>query len=175
MANRCHIWDSINLANTDLPGRSPETPTHPAYGPTQAAFPYKWLIWLLKHKFLNLFNKQQLLSVNPRPGTSSSQLRFTAWLRLGISKPRTSSSHLRLLCSSGKVAPGKTQVGADLVLYHPGNPRGSKPSGQLHTTSEHHCPVPAQLIYQGGQRLGVSSHCQSLQLTGLGKSLPLIC
>ena len=96
-------------------------------------------------------------------------------LYLGISKPSTSSSHLILLYSSGRVALGKTQVGVDLGLHHPGNPRVSAPSGQLQTMLEHHHPAPAQLIFHGQQRLVVNSHSQSLQLTGLGKSLPLIC
>ena len=97
---------------------------------------------------------------------SGSQTRFTAWLHLGISKPHTSSHHLRLLYSSGRVAPGKTQVGADLGLHHPGNPRANAPSGQLQSTSEHHHPVPVQLlILHRGQRLVVSGHSQSLKLT----------
>ena len=87
--------------------------------------------------------------------------------------PSTSSSHLRLQLRQG--APGKTQVGADLGLHHLGNPRVSTPSGQPQTMSEHHHPAPAQLILHGGWRLVVSGHSQSLQLTGLGKSLPLIC
>ena len=113
--------------------------------------------------------------MSSRPGTSSSQISFTAWLHVGISKPSTSSSHLRLLCSSVKKALGKTQVGADLGLHHPGNPRARAPSGQLQTISEHHHPDPAQLIHHRGQRLVVSGHSQSLQLTGLGRSLPLTC
>ena len=117
----------------------------------------------------------QLLLSGPRPGTSSSHPRFTAWLHLGSSKPSTSNSHLRLLYSPGRVAPGKTQVEADLGLHHLGNPRARAPSGQLQTTSEHHHPAPAQLIIHRGQRLVVSGHSQSLQLTGLGKSLPLTC
>ena len=116
-----------------------------------------------------------LLLSSPRPSTSSSQPRFAASLHLGISKPSTSSSHPRLLYNSDRVALGKTQVGADLGLHHPGNPRTSVPSGQLQTTLEHHRPAPAQLNLHGGQRLAVSGHSQSLQLTGLGKSLPLIC
>ena len=114
---------------------------------------------------------QQLDSVSP----SGSQIRVTAWLHLGISKPSTSSSHLRLLYSSGRVAWGKTQVEAELGLHHPGNPRANVPSGQLQTTSEHHHPAPAQLILHGGRRLVVSVYSQSLQMTGLGKSLSLIC
>ena len=105
---------------------------------------------------------------------SGSQTRFTAWLHPGISKPHTSSHHLRLLYSSGRVDPGKTQVGTDLGLHHPGIPRAFAPSGQLQTTSEH--PLdPTQLILHRWWRKVVSDHNQSLQLTGLGKSLPLTC
>ena len=110
----------------------------------------------------------------PRPSTSSSQPIFIAWICLGISKPSTSSNHLRLLYS-GSMAPGKTQVAADPGLHHLGNPRACAGSGQLQTTSEHHHPAPAQLILHRGQRLVVSGHSQSLQLTGLGKSHSLIC
>ena len=38
-----------------------------------------------------------------------------------------------------------------------------------------HHPTPAQLILYGVQKSVVSGHRQSLQLTGLGKSLLLIC
>ena len=116
-----------------------------------------------------------LLLIGPRHSTSNSQTRFIAWLLLGISKPRTSSSHLRLLYSSCRVAPGKMHVLTDLSLHHPGNPKASTPSAQLQTTMEYHHPTPTQLILHGGWRLVVSGHSQSLQLTGLGKSLPLIC
>ena len=117
---------------------------------------------------------QQLASVSPRPSTSNSRLRFIAWLHLGISKSSTSSSHLRLLYSLARVALGKTQVGTDLGLHHPGNPRASVPSRQLKTTTEHHHPAPAQLILPRAQRVVVSGHSHSFQLTGLGVSLLLI-
>ena len=75
---------------------------------------------------LIILNKQQLASVSlqplylllsgPRQGTNRSQPRFTAWLTLRITKPSMSSSHLRLLYSSSKVAPGKTQV--ELILAY---------------------------------------------------------
>ena len=71
--------------------------------------------------------------------------------------------------------PSKTQVRADLSLSNPGNCKDSTPSGQLQTMLEHHHPAPAQLILHGKLRLVVSGHSQSLQLTGLGKSLPLAC
>ena len=116
-------------------------------------------------------HKEQLVSVN----ASGSQIRITAWLHLRISKPSTSSSHLSFLYNSGRVALAKTKVGADLGLHHPGNTRASTSSGQLQTMSEHHHPAPAQLILHGGQRLVFSGHRQPLQLTGLGKYLPLIC
>ena len=114
-----------------------------------------------------------LLLSGPRIGTSSSQPRFIDWLCLGILKPSTGSSHLRLLCSSCWVALGRTQMLADPGLHHLRNPRACTPNKQLQTTLEHHHPASAQLILQRGWRLVVSSHSQSSQLTGLGKSLPL--
>ena len=115
-----------------------------------------------------------LLSV-PRPSTSSSQPRFTVWLHLGISKLSTSRRHLRLLYSPGRMILGRTQVGADFGLHHLGNPSACTPCGQLQTTSEHLHPAQAQLILHGGWRLVISGLNQSLQLTGLSKSLPVIC
>ena len=113
--------------------------------------------------------------MSPRLGTSSSQSRFTACLPLAISKPSTSSSHLRLLYSPGRLAPGKTHVGAGLALHNPGNPRASMPSGRLQTTLELQHSALTQLILHRGQRVLVSGHSHSLQLTGLRKSLPLTC
>ena len=89
--------------------------------------------------------------MSPRLGTGSSQLRFIAWLHLGISKTSKSSSPLRLLYSSGRVASGKTQLRADLGLYHLGNPKARTPSGQVQIMLENHHPAPAQLILHSGQ------------------------
>ena len=102
-----------------------------------------------------LSNKQQLASVTHRPSTSS--------------------SHLRLLYSSGRVAPGKTQVGADFGLHHPANSRACKSNMQLQAMLEYHLPAHVQLTLHRGQKVVVSGHSQCLQLTGLGKSLPLTC
>ena len=66
-------------------------------------------------------------------------------------------------------------VGVDLGLNHLGNPKASIPSRQLQTMLEHHQPAPAQLLIHRGWGLVVSGHSQSLQLTGLSKSLPLFC
>ena len=55
------------------------------------------------------------------------------------------------------------------------NPRFCTPSRQLQTSLEFHQPAPAQLILHGGQRVVHSGHSQSLQLTALGKPLPLTC
>ena len=96
-------------------------------------------------------------------------------LYLGISKPSTSSSHLILLYSSGRVALGKTQVGADLGLNPLGNPRACAPTGQLQTMLEHHAPALAHLILLEGWRLVFSGQHQSYQLTGLSVSLPWTC
>ena len=43
----------------------------------------------------------------------------------------------------------KTLVEAVLGLHHPENPRASTPSGQLHSTPEHHYPAPAELMLHG--------------------------
>ena len=100
---------------------------------------------------------------------SSSQIIFTAWLPLAISKPSTSST-----AQAG--CPGQNTGWAWPWLVQPqGNPRASTPSGHLQTTVKLHNPAPAQLILHGGWRLVVSGHRQSLQLTSLGKSLPLTC
>ena len=105
----------------------------------------------------------------------NSQIRLTAWLYQGLSKPSTSISHLRLLCSSGSVSWSKIQVEADLGMHHLGNPWANTPSGQLQTMWEYHHPAPTLLILHRGWSLVVSGHSQSLQLTGLGYSLPLTC
>ena len=130
-ASWCHVQDSINLANTVCPTLEILLDSTP---PNFLAHPSCFSIWMagLASCFTMSYiisNKQQLASVSLRPGMSSSQPRFTTWLHLRISKPSTSSSHLRLLYSP--VAPGKTQVGADLALNHLGNPRASAPRGQL--------------------------------------------
>ena len=87
--------------------------------------------WLMLHNFLNHL-RQATTSLSdppapvpfakwPQPDTSSNQPRFMAWLCLGISNTSTSSSQLKLLCSSGRVALGKTQEGAWPVP--PGKPQ----------------------------------------------------
>ena len=116
------------------------------------------------------------------PGTAlaaaslDSQLGFT-WESLSPAQVPTISD-----CSISQAGwPRKNTGGGSpwlvkpLGLYQLGNPRTCVPSGQLQTTSEHHHPAPAQLILHEGWRLVVSSYSQSLQLSGLGKSLPLTC
>ena len=73
-----------------------------------------------------------------------------------------------------QVTTGRTQVEADLGL-HPGNSSANALSGWLQTMLEYQHPSPAQLILHRGWKLVVSGHSQSLQLTSLDKSLPLIC
>ena len=94
---------------------------------------------------------------------------------MGVFNPSKSSSHFRLPYSSCRVALGNIQVGADLGLYHLGSPRAYTPSGQLQTMSEHHHPVPTQLILHRGWMLVFSNQSQFLQMTSLAKSLPLSC
>ena len=142
-ASRLVPYLRLHQPNTDLLWRFPKTPSHPVYGPTQAAFPYEWLVLAhashllnpLKHATASLSEPLapvHLLS-SPKPGTRGCQPRFTIWLHLGISKPSTSSSHLRLLYSLGRVAPDRTEVGDDLGLHDLGNPRACTPRGQLQT------------------------------------------
>ena len=109
--------------------------------PSKLLFHMNGWSWFMLHNFLNHSNKQQWASVSPRPGTSSSQPRYTAWFHLGISKPSsTSSSHLRLSYSLVRVALGKTQVGADHGLHDLGNLKACSLSRQLQTTSEQKPP-----------------------------------
>ena len=105
---------------------------------------------------------------------SSSQIRFTSQLCLGISKCSTTSRHLRLLYSSGRVPQAKQRWGLTLACAAQETP------GPVHPVDSYRprrstAPHPAQLILHRGWRLVVSGHSQSLQLTGLGKFLPLIC
>ena len=191
-ASWCHIRDSINMTNTfATPWWSQETPFHPTYGLTHLLFHMNGRSWFTLHNFLNPLKlatanlTEQLALARPQPlylllsgcrhTISINQPRFTAWLCLGISKLSTSSSHLRLLYSLGRVTPGKTQAWAKLGLHHQEKPRACTPSGQQLTTSEHHQPAPAQLILHRGWRFVVSGHRQSLQLTSLYKSLPMTC
>ena len=109
------------LTQFDPPWKSPETLPHPT------SFPYEWLLLAVASQLSKSYQTRNNWPLSPRYGTSSSQPRFSAWLRLGVSKPSSSSSHLRLLYSSGRVALGKTQVGADLGLHHPGTPEPAHP------------------------------------------------
>ena len=106
------------------------------------------------------------------PCTSSSQPRFTAWLCLGISKPSTRSSHLRLPYSSGRMAPGKHRQGLTLAC----TTRKPQALNTQWTATDHSgAPPPCPCTANPQRRVVVSGHRQSLLLTGLDKSLPLIC
>ena len=117
--------------------RSSETLAHQLRGPPKLLSHMNGWSWVMLHNFLNPPKQATATQGAPippdhllsghRPGTSSSQPRFTAWLHLGISKPTTTNSHLRLLYRSGRVAPGKTQVEDDLGLHYPGKPRPAYP------------------------------------------------
>ena len=122
---------------------------------------------------MSLQSPYHLLS-GPKHSTSSSQPRFTTWFCLWISKPSISSSHLSLLCRSGKVSQAKHRWGRTLPVPLR-KPRACAPNGEQQTLLEHHYFSPAQLILHKEQRLVVSGHSQSLQLTVLGKAIPLTC
>ena len=120
LAGWCHTWDSINLVNTICPSLQIPWDTVP---PSLWVHPSDFSIWMagfgscfatsliLKLAIMASLSHQSpyFLLSGPRPGTSSSQPRFTACLCLGISKPSTSSTHLWLLYSSCRVVLGRTQ------------------------------------------------------------------
>ena len=117
-----------------------------------------------------LSSKQQLASVNP----SSSQSRVKPWLHLGISTTSTSSRHLRLLYSSGRVPQAKHRWVLTLACTIQKTPGPALPMDSYRPLWSTTTWPSAQLILHRGWRLVVSDPSQSLQLTGLGKSLPLI-
>ena len=125
------------------------------------------------HHFLSPLKQATAgLSEPPGPALATASL----YPQLGFAWESPSPVQVAAICFIAlQGAPGKTQVGADIGLHDLGNPRASIPSGQLQTTSEHRHPAPGQPILNGGWRLVVSGHSQSLQLTGLDKSFPLIC
>ena len=106
--------------------------------PTELTDPPKLLFHVngwSRLKLCNFLNPtKQAAAGFSEPQARKGQPRFTAWLCLEIPKPSTSSSYLRFLYNSGRVAPGKTQVVADLGLQHLGNPRASALSEELETT-----------------------------------------
>ena len=120
---------------------------------------------------LNKPSAPRPLSKCPWPSISNSQTRFTAWLHLGIPKASTGNSHLIWLIAYAGWPRAKYKW--ELTLAHLGNSRTYETSGQLQTMSEYHQPASAQLILHRRCRLVVNGHSQSLQLTGLDKSLPL--
>ena len=112
--------------------------------------------------------------MSPRPSTSNSQTRFTAWLHLGSPNPAQIAAISDCFTAQAEWPWAKHRWELTLAYTswetlgpaHPVDsyrPQGAPP------------PCPAQLILHRGQRLVLSSYSQSLQLTGLGKSLPLIC
>ena len=126
------------------------------------------------HNFLKS-PKQATPSLSEPQAQHYQQPRFTAWLHLGISMPSTSSSHLRLLCSSGRVPQANTlRLTSAHTTWETPEPVHLVDSLRPHP-SEYHHPVLAQLILHRGWRLVVSGHSQSLQLISVGKSLPLMC
>ena len=115
-----------------------------------------------------------LLLTGPRPSTNSSQPRLTVQHYLGIFKPSKGRSHLRLLYTSCRVTPGKTQVGTDLACTtqetpEPVHPVDTYRPGQSTTTLPLHnwSFVEAEA---GGQWTQ-----PALAADSLGKSLPLTC
>ena len=120
-------------------------------GPPQGvtvAFPYKGMGYLQA-------------SVLPKPSKTGTSCTLPP-----PSPPAAISDHC---VAYAQGAPDRTQMEADLGLYHLGNPRACTPSGQLQTTLEHH---PITSTSHGGRWL-LARGQPVLQLSGLGKSLPL--
>ena len=130
---------------------------------------------LMLHNFLNLLKQAKNGLSEPQQGTSSSLPRS----RLGFTWESPSPALVAAIsdCFIAQVGwpQAKHRWGADLGLHHLVNPWACTSIGQLQTMLEHHHPAPAKLILHGGWRLVVSGHSQSLQLSGPGKYLPLIC
>ena len=128
-ASWCHIWYSIHLANTVSPALEIPIDSAP---PNLQVRPSSFSIWMAGLGSCGptasiLSNKQHLASVSPRLSNSSSQLRFSVWLHLGISKPTTSSTHLRLLFSSSTVPQAKHRWGLTLVCTTQETPEPAHP------------------------------------------------
>ena len=136
----------------------------------------------MNHNFLNpikpaiasLSNTQlpYLLLIGPRLCTSSSQISFTSWLPLGISKPSTSSSHLRVLYSSCRVATAEYRWGLTLACLIRETPEPAQPGDRYrpHRRTTTLPPHSGSSMERGGWGSVVR---QPLQLTDLGKSPPI--
>ena len=115
--------------------RSPEALPHRTYcRPTQAAFPYEWLV--LDH-----------VSQLPKSYQISN-----SWLQGAPGPALAAAISACFIAQAGY--PRQNTGGAGLGLHHPGNPRVSTPSGQLQTTSEHHHPVPCTADPPQGAEFG---------------------
>ena len=113
-----------------------------------------------------------ILLSGPRPGISNSQPRFTAWLHLRTSMPSTSSSHLKLLYSSCKVADHRWGLTLACTTWKPQS-LCTQSTATDHVRTQPPCPCMANLPWR--VEVGGQCHSQYLKLTGLGKSLPLTC
>ena len=115
-----------------------------------------------------------LLLSGPRPGTNSSQTRVTAWLHLGNSKPiqGTAISSCFVVHAGWSWEEHRWELTlACTIQLTPGSVYPMDSHRPLGAPPFFSC----KLILHGGWRMVVSSHSQSLQLTGLSKYLPLTC
>ena len=164
-AGWCHFENlSTWLTLFNPTWRSPQSPLHPLDGPTQPAFTYEWLVLIYASQLPKSYQtSNSWLQLTPGQALAAARLASQLDFTWGSPSPAQVAAFSDCFIAQ-EGCPGKTQVGADLGLHHPGNPRASTPSGQLQTSENHH-PAPAQLVLHRGGRLGVSGHRQSLQLT----------
>ena len=155
-----------------MPWRSPETPSHSTYGPTDTIhtlFLMNGWSWIMIHNFPNSLKQatadlsEPFLLSGPRHDNNSSQPRWTFGFTWKSPSP-------------AQVAPISdcfiAQAGRGWPL--PAPPGYSQSLHSQWTATDHVgalLPCPYIAIFHGGRRLVDSGHSQSLQLTGLGKSL----
>ena len=191
------VWpclDSLRPCLTQLSGPPKLFPVPP---------PHIWLI-LAHASDSPEFSQTSSIWPQPHTSAlAMANLGFQPRLPMAPPDPKEVTDIFILLCSLCLVVLGRTQMEVVLDLLLLGGPRGRSLSVQLQSTSKHHYPTisksntfkgrtqqeskPAEgspalwkgpfahVILHCGQRLMVTGHSQSLQLIGLGKSLPLIC
>ena len=141
------MWPTSESPSTWL---TPFSLPPPSLGPPKlfpVAFPYECPVLAHALDFRKIFQEgsrllhsfhrgQQLASVYSAP-LAKAVVAAGLGSQLGLAWAPPCPAHVaaihRSLCSLCWVAPGRTQVAADLGLHHPGGLRASAPRGQLQT------------------------------------------
>ena len=166
------------LTQFDLPWRSPDTLSHPTFGPIQAAFPNEWLV--LTH-VSHLPKSSQTSSSWPQwaPGLALAGASLDSQLGFTWETPSSAQVAATSDCFTAQVGwPwAKHRWGLTLACTTQETPEPVYPVDSYRPLwSSTALPLHSWSSMEGrGWRLVVSGHRQSLQLIGLGKPLPLIC